>query len=188
MNLSYVRCSTAEQHPDRQFAALEKYGIEKHFLDMCSGRTTNREKLQELKEFAREGDTIYIESFSRLARSTKDLLELVDFFEGKGVTLISLKENLDTSTAAGKMMLTILSAIYQFEVDCNRERQLEGIAIAKQKGKYKGRKKIDFPSNWKEVYPKYKCREITGCKAMEMLNLKKNTFYKLLKEFEEKEK
>lgn len=184
MILSYIRCSTAEQHPDRQFAALEKYGVEKHFLDMCSGRTTNRVKLQELKEFAREGDTIYIESFSRLARSTKDLLDLVEFFENRKITLISLKENLDTSTAAGKMMLTILSAIYQFEVDCNRERQLEGIAIAKIKGKYKGRKRIDFPSDWEEVYNKYKCREITGVKAMEMLNLKKNTFYNLIKKWE----
>jgi DNA invertase Pin-like site-specific DNA recombinase len=137
-------------------------------------------------EFAREEDIIYIESFSRLARSTKDLLELVEKFKAKGVGLVSFKESLDTSTPAGKLMLTMIGAIAEFERECLLERQREGIALAKAEGKYKGRKKIDFPNNWEEIYNEYKTREITGTKAMEALGLKRNTFYKLKKEWEER--
>lgn len=186
MKIGYIRVSTIEQNVDRQYKTLKKENVEKFFEDKASGKNTNRKGLQELKEFCREGDIVYVESFSRLARSTKDLLELVDFFKSKKVTLISFKENLDTSTPAGKMMLTMIAAINEFERDNLLERQKEGIAIAKEKGKYKGRKKIEMPKGFKEVYSRYKCREITAKKAMEILNLKKNTFYNLIKELEDK--
>lgn len=184
MKLGYIRVSTLEQNEQRQIELLEEHKIEKMFVDKCSGRTANRKALLELKDYCREGDEVYIESFSRLARSTTDLLDLVEFFHNKNVTLVSLKENLDTGTAAGKMMLTIISAISQFEVDCLRERQLEGIEIAKREGKYKGRKKIDFPKDWEEVYNRYMKREITATYAMEVLGLKKNTFYNLKKMYD----
>lgn len=82
-------------------------------------------------------------------------------------------------------MLTMIGAISTFERECMLERQAEGIAIAKQNGKYKGRKKINFPLNWVEIYNQYKHREITGTRAMEILNLKRNTFYGLIKEYED---
>lgn len=184
MKVAYIRVSTIEQNQERQFKAMEGLGIDKYFEEKVSAKDTNRPKLKELMEFVREGDTIYIKDFSRLARSTKDLLELVEFFNDKKVGLISLNENLDTSTPTGKLMVTMMGAIAEFERNNLLERQREGIAIAKEDGRYKGRKEIDFPSNWKETYDQYKKREITGTSAMELLGLKRNTFYKLVKEYE----
>lgn len=186
MKVGYIRISTIEQNTARQYEMMKEKGIEKFFEDKCSGKNTNRKSLNELMEFVRESDTVYIESFSRLARSTKDLLDLVEYFTNKKVNLISLKENLDSTTATGKLMLTLIGAIATFERECMLERQAEGIAIAKKSGKYKGRKKINFPVNWVEIYNQYKHREITGTKAMEILNLKRNTFYNLIKEYENK--
>lgn len=184
MKVGYIRISTVEQNTARQYELMKEKGIEKYFEDKCSGKNTNRKALNELMEFIREEDVVYVESFSRIARSTKDLLDLVEYFNNKKVNLISLKENLDTTTATGKLMLTMIGAIATFERECILERQAEGIAIAKQMGKYKGRKKINFPDNWVETYNKYKCRKITGTRAMEILNLKRNTFYGLVKKYE----
>ena len=188
MIIGYVRVSTVEQHEDRQLVTMEKYKVEKIFQEKVSAKDTNRPELQAMLEFAREGDTIIVHDFSRLARSTKDLLDLVENLNSRGINLVSSKENIDSSTPQGKLMLTMLGAIYEFERTNTLERQREGIAIAKEKGAYKGRKKIDFPSNWDEVYPKWKNREFTGAKAMEMLELKRNTFYKLVKEYENKQR
>lgn len=185
MNIAYVRVSTVEQNEGRQLEGLKKYDIDKWFEEKVSAKDTNRPQLKAMLEFAREGDTIYVWDFSRLARSTKDLLELVELMTSRGVHLKSIKENLDTSTPAGKLMLTMIGAINEFERANLLERQREGIALAKEKGAYKGRKKIDYPDNWEEVYNQWKNREITATKAMEELNLKRNTFYKLLKEYEE---
>ena len=185
MDISYIRISDPTQNEERQIKMMKEKGIEKFFIDKCSGKNMERPKLKELLEFIREGDTVYIESFSRLARSTKDLLTLVEYItETKKAHLISLKENIDTNTPAGKMMLGIIGSIYQFERECLLERQREGIRIAKEKNIYKGRKKIDYPKNWDEVYKKYKVREITATKAMEILGLKRTTFYKLKNEYE----
>jgi DNA invertase Pin-like site-specific DNA recombinase len=188
MIIGYVRVSTVEQHEDRQLVTMEKYKVEKIFQEKVSAKDTNRPELQAMLEFAREGDTIIVHDFSRLARSTKDLLDLVENLNSRGINLVSSKENIDSSTPQGKLMLTMLGAIYEFERTNTLERQREGIAIAKEKGAYKGRKKIDFPSNWSEVYLKWKNRELTGAKAMELLGLKRNTFYKLVKEYENKQR
>ena len=188
MNIAYIRVSTVEQNEGRQIEALKKHNIDKWFTEKVSAKDTNRPQLNNMLEFAREGDTIYIHDLSRLARSTKDLLEIVEQLQAKGIHLVSNKESIDTSTATGKLMITMIGAINEFERANLLERQKEGIAIAKAKGKFKGRKKIGFPSNWEEVYPKYKTREITANKAMELLNLKRNTFYKLKKEYEKEGK
>lgn len=188
MNISYIRISDISQNEQRQIEMMENIGVDKMFIDKCSGKNMERPKLKEMLEFIREGDNVYIESFSRLARSTKDLLTLVEFITvTKKANLISLKENIDTKTPSGKMMLGIIGSIYQFERECLLERQKEGILIAKKKGNvYKGRKKVPYPKNWEEVYNKYKTRQITGTKAMEMLSLKRTTFYKLRNEYESK--
>lgn len=186
MNIGYVRVSSVEQNEDRQVEGLKNYNIEKWFIERVSAKDTNRPQLQAMLDFAREGDTIFVWDFSRLARSVKDLLNIVEQLENKNIHLKSIKENLDTSTATGKLMLTMIAAINEFERNNLLERQREGIAIAKRKGIYKGRKKITYPDNWEEIYNKWKSRELTGAKAMEQLGLKRNTFYKLIKEYEEK--
>lgn len=185
MKIAYVRVSTVEQNEQRQIEGLNKYKIDKWFIEKVSAKDMDRKKLKEMLDYAREGDTIYIHDFSRLARSTTDLLQIVELLNKKGVHLVSNKENIDSSTATGKLMLTMIGAINEFERTNLKERQAEGIAIAKEQGKYKGRKKIDYPEQWKEIYDKYKHREITGTKAMEILDLKRNTFYKLIKEYEQ---
>lgn len=184
MKIGYVRVSTVDQNEERQVESLKIKNLDKWFIEKVSGKNLNRPKLNEMLEFVREGDSIYISDFSRLARSTKDLLDIVELLESKKVNLISLKENLDTSTSTGKLMLTMIGAINEFERMNLLERQKEGIAIAKTKGMYKGRKKIDFPENWEEVYERYRIRSINGTQAMEELCLKKTTFYNLKKEWE----
>jgi len=188
VKIAYVRVSTIEQNEERQLEALKQYNIEKYFTEKLSAKDTNRPKLQEMLEFVRENDEVYVKDFSRLARSTKDLLGIVEFLENKKVALKSLNENLDTSTSTGKLLVTMIAAINEFERNNLLERQKEGIEIAKKKGRYKGRKKIDYPENWKEIYYKWKMRLISSNKAMQELNLKRTTFYKLLNDYEDKTK
>ena len=135
MKIGYVRVSTVDQNEARQVESLKKYGIEKWYSEKVSGKNLNRPKLQEMLDFVREGDTIFIHDFSRISRSVKDLLSLIDLLEAKKVHLVSLKENLDTSTPAGRLMLTMIGAINEFERANLLRRQREGIAIAKGKGR-----------------------------------------------------
>lgn len=182
VKVGYIRVSTVEQNLDRQEVLMEQLGVEKLFVDKLSGKDTNRPKLLEMLDYVREGDTVVIESLSRLGRSVKDLIEINEKLTKKGVALMSKKENLETLTASGRLMFNVVASIAQFEREIMLERQREGIAIAKAKGKYKGRKEIEKPNNWDEVIARWKVREITGTKAMEELGLKRTTFYKLLKE------
>lgn len=116
MKIAYIRISDPSQNEARQIEMMKAMEIEKIFLDKCSGKDTNRKYLQEMLEFIRENDEVYIESFSRLARSTKDLLTLVEYItETKKAHLISLKENLRTDTPTGRLMLGVIGSIYQFE-------------------------------------------------------------------------
>ena len=183
MRVAYVRVSTVEQNEARQLEALEKHNIEKWYIEKVSGKDTNRPKLQELLDFVREGDTVYIHDFSRLARSTKDLLEILEELTAKGVTLISNKENLDTSTATGKLMLTVIAAINEFERQNLLERQKEGIEIAKREGKFKGGqvKQIDDAA-FNAAYEKYKNRELNKTQFAAALKISRPTLDKLLKE------
>lgn len=179
--VAYIRVSTLEQNTESQKEILKQYDIDKYFEEKVSGKNTNCPKLIEMLDYVRSGDTVYIKDFSRLARSTKDLLWIIEKLEGKGVKLISHKEKLDTSTPAGKLMVTMLGAIYEFERANLLERQKDGIAVAKKEGRYKGRKKIQKPDNWLEVYSDWSCRKITAKKACELLKLKTNTFYNFVK-------
>lgn len=184
MKVGYVRVSTVTQHEDRQLVTMEKYGVEKLFQEKVSGKDKNRPQLQQLLDFVREGDTVIIHDFSRLARSTKDLLEIVEYLNNKKVALISAKENLDTSTATGKLMLTMIGAINEFERTNLLERQREGIAVAKKKGKYKGRKEVKI-DNFEQYYNKYLNREITKTQLAKELNISRPTLDKLIKEYKE---
>ena len=122
MKIGYVRVSTLEQHEERQKVELtEKAHVEKIFLDKLSGKDTDRPQLQAMLEFAREGDTVYVSEFSRLARSTKDLLDIVQQLKEKQVQVISLKESFDTSTPAGELAMTMFAAIATFGTAAGRD-------------------------------------------------------------------
>ncbi len=183
MNIAYVRVSTAEQNEQRQVEALEKYNIDKWYTEKASGKDTKRPQLQAMLDFVREGDTIYIHDFSRLARNTKDLLGIVEKLEEKKVDLVSNRENIDSSTPTGKLMLTMVGAIAEFERASLLERQREGIAIAKAAGKYRGGqvKRID-EGLFNAEYKKYMGREISKAQMARNLNISRPTLNKLLKE------
>lgn len=186
MKIGYVRCSSVTQNPERQEALMERLGVDRVYIDMCSGKNMQRPQLQAMLDFMREGDTIIVESFSRLARSTKDLLEITDIMTAKGVEFISQKETIDTKTPAGRMLLTILASISQFERECIRERQQEGIELKKARGEYKGRVPIKIEdADFEEQYKAWRSKIITAKKAMSNLGLKPNTFYRRAAKWEE---
>ena len=187
-NVAYIRVSTADQHDERQRAALEKYGIDEYFSEKISAKDANRPELQRMLQYVRKGDTVYVHDFSRLARSTADLLAIVQQLQDKGVRLVSLQENLETTTATGKLLLTVIAAINEFERNNLLERQREGIALAKQRGVYKGRRKIqlsDYP-NFNVLYSAYMKREISKAAFARELKLSRKTLDRLVKEYRTK--
>lgn len=180
--IAYIRVSAVDQNLESQKELLQKCTINKWFEEKISGKNTDRPQLQAMLEYVREGDTVYVKDLSRLARNTKDLLDIVEYLTNKGVALKSIKENIDTSSNFGKLMITFLAAIYEFERANLLERQRDGIAVAKQKGKYKGRKKVDKPANFSEVYQKWLNREIKSVTAIRELNISEYAFYKFVRE------
>ena len=177
MNIGYIRVSTAEQNTARQEVLMEELGVEQVYIDKISGKNTERPELKRMMEFVREGDTVIVESISRFARNTKDLLELVEQLSLKRVEFISKKEAIDTTTPAGKFMLTIFAAVSELEREYLLLRQREGIEIAKQKGVYKGRKPIEHPK-FNEVVSIWKNGTITATEAMKRLDMRPSTFYR----------
>lgn len=183
MKIGYVRVSTAEQNTARQEVLMEQLGVERVFIDRISGKSTDRPALQQMMNFVRENDIVVVESISRFARNTKDLLDLVEQLHIKNVQFISQKEQLDTDTPAGKFMLTIFGAVSELERDYIRQRQREGIDIAKAEGKYKGRppKRLD---NFENVYLQWKDKTITAVCASKLLNISRGSFYRKVNEYE----
>lgn len=190
MLVGYVRVSTIEQNEARQLETMERYGVEKVYTEKVSGKNIeDRAELKAMLDFVREGDTIVVHDFSRLARSTKDLLDIVELLKQKKVSLISAKENIDSSTPNGKLMLTMIGAINEFERANLLERQKEGIAIAKAKGVYKekcGRKEVAINDKFKELYDEYKARKINKVQFAKAMNISRPTLDKLIKEYEGK--
>lgn len=185
MKIGYVRVSTTDQNTARQDELMKTLGVERVFIDRLSGKDTNRPQFQEMMSFIRAGDTLVVESYSRLSRSTTDLLKIVDELNEKGVQFISQKEQIDTTTPAGKFMLSVFASIYQFERETLLERQKEGIKIAKEQGKYRGRKRIEVDwDQFKTVYTVWKSGECKAVEAAKELGLEMATFYRRVKEFE----
>jgi DNA invertase Pin-like site-specific DNA recombinase len=185
MNVAYVRVSTVEQNEARQIEGLKPHNIEKWYIEKVSGKNmTDRPELNNMLDFVREGDTVFIHDFSRLARSTKDLLRIVDMLKDKGVHLVSNKESIDTTTATGQLMLTMIAAIAEFERQNMLDRQAEGIAIAKREGKYKGRKPIDIDDDiFKAQYDRYLHREINKSQLAKVLKVSRPTLDKMIREY-----
>lgn len=189
MKIGYVRVSSADQNETRQIEGLEKYGIDKWYTEKVSGKNTNRPQLQQMIEFAREGDTIYIHDFSRLARSTRDLLDITEKLQEKGIHLVSNKENIDTFTPTGKLLFIIVSAIAEFERTNLLERQKEGISIAKRNGVYSGRKPFKSDKDkFEDLYSQYISREINKTEFAKLLGTSCPTLDKLIREHENKNK
>lgn len=185
MKVAYCRVSTIEQETTMQEEVLSKYGIEKWYKEKISGKNTDRPQLKEMLDFVREGDTVYIYDFSRLARSTKDLLEIVEYLTNKGVHLVSSKENIDSNTPTGKLMLTMIGAIAEFERQNLLDRQRIGIEIAKKEHRFKGGqpKKIN-EEEFNKYYDQYKRREINKVQMAAALNISRPTLDKILKDKE----
>ena len=184
MKVGYVRCSTDEQNPARQQEMLKEKGCEKVFSDMLSGKDRNRPGLEEMLRFVREGDTVYVESISRLARSTRDLLNIIDELNEKGVSFVSQKESIDTNTPQGKFMLTVFAAMAELERDQIKQRQAEGIAIAKAEGKYKGRIPKEYDKyEFEQLYKQWKAGDITQQYMCKKLHMSRTTLYRIIKKY-----
>ena len=182
-NIAYVRVSTRDQNEARQIEALKEYEIDKWFKEKVSGKNTvSRNQYLEMMDWVREGDTVYVTDFSRLARSTQDLLKTIDSFKTKKVNLKSLKEDLDTSTATGKLMVTVMAAINEFERENLLERQAEVIALAKQRGAYKGRKRIEV-KDFGKYYEEYMQRKVSKSALARQLGISRPTLDRLIEDY-----
>ncbi len=183
--IGYIRVSTEHQETARQQEIMDSYQVDRIFSEKLSGANADRLQLKGMLDYVREGDTLYVESISRLGRSTWDLLNIIDTLTDKGVTLVSHKENIDTDTPTGKFMLTVFAALSQLEREQLKQRQREGIEIAKAQGKYTGRKPI--PIDWDKfgrLYEEWKSKNITGRDFMRRMGLTTNTFYRRIREYE----
>ena len=180
MKIGYIRVSTQEQNTIRQEVIMQELGVDELYIDHASGKNTDRPELKKMMDYVRRGDTVIVESISRFARNTRDLLELVERLTDKGVEFISRKEAIDTTTPTGKFMLTVFGAVAELEREYILQRQREGIEIAKQQGRYKGRKPIEHP-DFDEVVSRWRKGEITAVEARKRLGMSKATFYRKVK-------
>ena len=182
--IGYARVSTEDQNEARQLESFRTFRepISKTFIDKCSGKNMNRPQLKAMLDYVREGDVVVVSDFSRLARSTKDMLQIVQDLTDKGVGLISMKENLDTETPQGKFMLTVFAALAELERATILQRQREGIEIAKSEGKYKGRKPVPVDEDqFRAECAKWRAGEQTARETMQKLDIKPNRFYRIVK-------
>ena len=183
MRVGYIRVSTVEQHEDRQVKDLIENGkVSKVFIDKMSGKDTNRPQLKAMLDYVREGDTVVVSEYSRLARSTRDLIDIVETLKAKGVNVISMKENYDNNTPQGRLILKIFMDIAEFERELMLQRQKEGIAIAKANGKYKGRQSKQRPDDWESLKAMYMSRQITVSEIAKRCDVSRPIVYKWLKE------
>ena len=178
MKIGYVRVSTEEQNTARQEIMLRDLGVDELFIDKASGKNADRPELRRMMEYVRRGDTVIVESISRFARNTRDLLDLVERLTEQEVEFVSRKEAIDTTTPTGKFMLTVFAAVAELEREYILQRQREGIAIAKEQGKYTGCKPLPLPDNFERVVARWRTGEITATEAMRQTGLKPNTFYR----------
>lgn len=177
----YARVSTEQQNLDRQIDMLEKYGVDYLYNEKMTGTKRNRPELEKLLERLTVGDTVVVESLSRLGRSTKDLIWLMETFNTKGVNLVSLKESIDTTTSTGKHLFTLMSALAQFERDVLADRTREGLAAARARGRKGGRRPVDKEAVRKAV-KLYKTNQYTLSEITELTGVRKTTLYKNLHE------
>lgn len=192
--IAYIRVSTKEQNTGRQYELLRERNIvpDKIYEEKVSGKNINRPELKAMLAFVREGDTVYIESISRLARNTRDFLNLVEYLQGKQVDLVSLKESIDTSTPTGKFILSVFAALYQLERENTLQRQREGIDLVleeRRNGKNRpyGRPPAVMSETFAGNYKLWKAGKLTAVEFMKKEKLTRTTFYRLIKRFEKQQ-
>jgi len=189
----YARVSTKEQHLDRQIKALSEAGVDERDIitDKVSGKDLEREGYQSLKNhLLREGDTLIIKSLDRLSRKKEHIKEELEYFRAHHIrvkvldiptTMVELpEEQAWIFEMINNILIEVLASIAEQERLTTRQRQSEGIAVAKEAGKHLGRPRISFPPDWDEKYAQWKAGEISAVAAMHQLNLKRSTFYKLV--------
>lgn len=182
MKIGYARVSTQDQNLDRQLDNLKAAGCERIFNEKMTGTKSDRPELKTMLLTLRSGDILVIDSFSRLSRSTKDLLALVDQLTGMGVHLVSLKENLDTTTATGKLMLTMLSALSQFERDLIAERTIDGLKAARARGRCGGRPRSGSDKDRKQALAMYHANVMTNSEIASKFGVSLRTFSRWIAE------
>jgi len=178
----YARVSTESQNLDRQLDALQKYGVDHIYNEKLTGTKRERPELDKMLDRMTEGDVVVVESLSRLGRSTKDLIELTEIFQSKGVNLVSLKESINTNTPTGRLLFTLMSAIAQFERDVIADRTREGLNAARARGRIGGRPKTNIDAVKKAV-KLYNTGQYTIKEIEELTGVKKDTLYRNMKEF-----
>lgn len=180
MIYGYARVSTADQCLNRQVDALKNYKVGKIFCEKISGTRKNRPELDRLLSEICSGDTIVVESLSRLGRSVKNLAELMEYFNENNIRLISLKETIDTKSSTGRLLFTIISSISQFERDVIAERTSEGLKAARARGRLGGRPKIPIEKLNKAI-ALYKTKEYSLTEITELTGVSKSTIYRAIK-------
>jgi DNA invertase Pin-like site-specific DNA recombinase len=169
VKIGYIRVSTQEQNTMRQEVLMQELSVDEVYIDRLSGKNTDRPELKKMMDYVRKGDTVIVESISRFARNTRDLLVLIEKLTEKGVEFVSRKEAIDTTTPTEKFMLTVFGAVAELEREYILQRQREGIAIAKAQGKYTGRKSIER-SNFDAVEKLWRAGTISAAEAMRRLD------------------
>ena len=181
MKIGYIRVSTQEQNTMRQEVLMQELGVDEVYIDRLSGKNTDRPELKKMMDYVRKGDTVIVESISRLARNTRDLRELIEKLSEIGGEFVSRKEAIDTTTPTGKFMLTVFGAVAELEREYILQRQREGISIAKAQGKYTGRKTIER-SNFDAVEKLWRAGTISAAEAMRRLDMSRSTFYRKVRQ------
>lgn len=181
MKFGYARVSTDAQCLDRQIDILKEYEVDEIILEKMTGTKINRPELMRLKDKLREGDTIIVESLSRISRSSKDLLILIEYLDGRKITLVSIKEKVDISTATGKMLVTILSALCEFERDLIKERTCEGLQSARMRGVVGGRPRIS-DDRINKALRLYRAQTHSIKEITDITGVSRTTLYQKLKE------
>lgn len=181
--IGYIRVSTQDQETARQEELMKSIGADRIFCEKISGKNTDRPEYQKMMEYVREGDVLYIESISRLSRSVRDLLKIVDILTEKGVEIVSAKEKIDTSTPQGRFVLSVFAALSELEREQTLERQREGIAIAKANGKYKGRKPVPYDNEqFDRLFGQWSDGKITAKEFQNRMKMSRTTFYRRIRE------
>ncbi|MEG2365051.1 MAG: recombinase family protein [Terrisporobacter sp.] len=191
MIIGYARVSGLDQVLDRQIESLKEYGCEKIYCDKSTGKNFNRPEYIKLKEMIRPGDVLVVHEFDRLGRNKKLTLKELQYFKDNKIRLVAL--NLPTTQlntddnvmleTINNIVIELYTMIAQQEIETREKRQAEGIKVAKEKGIKFGRRKIEYPKEWKGVMELLENKTLTNIKAMEILDLRKTTYYRLLKEY-----
>lgn len=193
MIIGYARVSTKDQNLDRQIESLKEYGCEKIFADKATGKNFNRPEFNTMMEVLRAGDTLVVHEFDRLGRNKKLTLKVLQELKSRGIRLVALNlpttmmqtnDNLLLETI-NNIVIELYTMMAQQEIENREKRQREGIDIAKDKGVKFGRTAIDYPEEWETIYNMVQNKQITNTRAMQMLGLKKTTYFKLKKQYEQ---